>query len=166
MPETKTFELAVPTEGQPTRDYLRQTIAAGNMLEGWRGHGLVAQWLLDNGRVFERWSPLPARVKRGPMKACYRNALKLAQRPGGRYVYMEGYATHYIGTQHAWCYDRKTGLVVDPTWADGIDYIGVPVKAGYAAAMLRRNREPVLNWMDGYPIQTGECPVEVWREEI
>jgi len=161
----KAIELVPLTGGQPTQEYLRQRVLVDRMFNsGWDFS--AAQWLLDNGRVFPLWSPLPKRVRRGPMKACYHNSLRLAKRGKGRYVYMEGYATHLIPVSHAWCYDREAGLVVDTTWAEGIDYVGVPLKTAYAARMLRRDREPLMNWMDKYPILTGATPVEEWREEI
>jgi hypothetical protein len=77
---------------------------------------------------------------------------------------MEGYAAAIIPVQHAWCFDRETGLIVDRTWKDGTDYIGVAVKAGYAARCLRRGREVVMDGIGRYPIMTGEVPPEIWRE--
>lgn len=161
----KAIELVPLTGGQPTQEYLRQWVHAQRTLtpdQEFSSH----QWLLDNGIRMGNWSPLPARVKRGPMRACYHNSLALAKRGKGRYVYVEGCATHIIPVSHAWCCDRETGLIVDTTWAEGIDYVGVPMRTAYVAKMLRRDREPLMNWMDGYPILTGKCPAEVWREEI
>jgi hypothetical protein len=146
---------------KPTHDWL-VTLAG---FDGKQGLPFSpAQWLLDNGKALGDWAPLPKRVKRGPIKQCYWNSLTLAA-GSERYVYMEGYATHIIPVQHAWCYDRETGLVVDRTWAKGFDYVGVPVKAKYAEQCLEQERTPVLDWMAGYPIMAGEIPKEVWFDD-
>jgi hypothetical protein len=133
------------------------------------------QWMLDNGARF-KWSPAPRHLKRGTPKYCHWNALQLARKGRGRYVYMEGWASNLITAEHSWCYDRKTGLIVDTTWEEGVDYIGVPVKLDYAVRVMvnfnSRRQEPgvlrcaVHNWQDDYPIQRGAVPVEEWREEL
>jgi hypothetical protein len=65
----------------PVREYL-QLLAKTQRFP--RLGGLCpAQWLLDNGREFQR-GPRPKGVRRRAAKACYRNALELALHSGGR----------------------------------------------------------------------------------
>ena len=132
------------------------------------GFGLnPQQWLLDNAREFPR-GPLPKRVRRGVIRQCYHNALELASRGRGRYVYMEGMAVGVIPVDHAWCYDRETGLVVDRTWErdHGQHYLGVPVRLAYVKKQLSRGHVVVNDWENDYPLVTGAVTPDVWREEL
>ena len=146
-------------------------VRGGLTLQAWmnkaHGYGInPQQWLLDNGREFER-GPLPEGVDRGEPKQCYRNSLALARRGKGRFVYMEGEALGaLIATDHAWCYDRQTGLIVDRTWEKGAHYIGVPVRLAYVRKRIPRGRVVVKDWENNYPVVTGKVGPEVWREEI
>lgn len=125
------------------------------------------QWLLDNGREFQR-GPLPKRVRRGVMRACFQNSLELTRRGKGRYVYMEGMAMAIIAVDHAWCYDRETGLVVDRTWepGHGLHYLGVPVKLAYVEEQIPNGYVVVNDWENNYPLVSGAVAPDVWREEI
>jgi hypothetical protein len=75
---------------------------------------------------------LPRGVGSGSPKSCWANAWALARsssrrggdealRPG-RFVYVEGFAASLLpsgsglAVAHAWCLDRRTMRVVDPTW--------------------------------------------------
>lgn len=124
-----------------------------------------AQWMLDNGLDFE-YSPLPPKVRMREPKRCYWNSLELASRSKGRYVYMEGHAARFIITEHAWCYDRETGLIVDTTWDQGTGYVGVPIKTAYARKQLKSGRASVWDWEGGFPIMTGKVAREQWYEAI
>lgn len=125
-----------------------------------------AKWLLDHGIDFASWSPLPTRVRRREPKRCYWNSLELAARGKGRYVYMEGLACNIIPVDHAWCYDRETGLVVDTTWDHGAAYVGLPFRTPFARRCLNRQRPCVMNYEDDFPIMTGGVPVEQWYEPL
>jgi len=124
-----------------------------------------AQWLLDHGQAFER-GPLPKGVRRGPVKQCYANSLKLALDGGGRFVYCEGMAINMIPVDHAWCFDRATGLIVDRTWKQGRHYIGVPIRTEYAMEKLAGGFAVVNDWEHDFPIMTGEVPGNVWKEPL
>jgi hypothetical protein len=148
-----------------TRERLAQ-FAAIHPREGWPN---PAKWLLDNGRDFEL-GPLPPRVRMRKAKRCYVNAISLVGNGGGRYVYVEGWATSAscssLSTSHAWCYDRETGLIVDTTWKDGFDYVGVPIRQLYAFTEVVRNGAVIEPFDDaGYtPIIRGAIPRDVWEE--
>src|SRR4051794_30720414 len=124
-----------------------------------------AQFLLDNGIEFN-WSPLPKRLRQRQPKQCYHNALALAVRGRGRYVYVEGVATNIIPVDHAWCYDRATGRIVDNTWSEGTAYLGIPFRTAYVRACLWRERVALMNIEDGYPVITGEHPRDQWYEPL
>lgn len=123
------------------------------------------RWLLDNGIEAGDWSPLPSRMRRRPVKQCFHNSLAIALRNTRRFAYMEGYASNLIPVEHAWCIDRVTGLVVDATWKEGTQYIGVAVKPEYALRCLRKERSAVMNWQEHFPIMTGAVATGEWRDE-
>lgn len=93
----------------------------------------TAVFLNDFGREFTNIGKAETLGEKGN---CYQNALTLATlgKPKG-YLYCEGYAVSAslrIPLEHAWVAEEKTGLVIDPTWEDGVDYYGVafdPFKA-------------------------------------
>ena len=152
------------TTGTPTRDYLTLCVTAWPHQK--TGGLSPYQWLLDHGIAFDG-APFPKRLRRGQPRMCFWNSLKLAARGRGRYVYCEGYATHFIPVHHAWCLDRQTGLVADPTWESGHDYIGVPIKNTYARGIFDDGcHAPLWDWMHGFPIMTGQVPLDVWLEEF
>ena len=114
---------------ESTRDFFNQTLGKG--LVDWKYSG-VDDFVLRHG-VEGTWWPLPDDVTRARAKECYQNAFQLATRYPKRFVYCEGYACNIIPVAHAWCIDRKTGAVVDPTWSDCDDatYFGVPFSWEY-----------------------------------
>lgn len=65
------------------------------------------------------------------------NASKLALDFPGCFTYCEGYAAGIIPTLHAWVV-TKFGTVIDPTWEDGTDYFGVPIKTSYLLKSMKR----------------------------
>ena len=149
----------------PTRQYLELLAQVNGMSNAKIS---PAAWLLKHGIERER-GPLPKGVRRGAMRACYWNSLELAEKGKGRYVYMEGYATALIPVEHAWCYDRETGLVVDRTWNwgdRGEAYLGVPIQVKYARYCLKRNRSALMDWTADYPIITGEVLESAWKEQL
>jgi hypothetical protein len=128
----------------------------------------VAQWLLDNGRDFE-FSPRPKGVRQRAWKKCYLNAALFSGKNSNRYVYVEGFATSSLTASHAWCYDRETGLIVDPTWKDGGDYVGVGFRAEYVLdAMLTDGTcgSLIEDWEHGYPLITGAIARAEWEERL
>jgi hypothetical protein len=75
--------------------------------------------------------PLPKRIVRGEMGICYANARTLVRR-SKRLLYVEGWSR--AGTsvvkgwyKHGWAVDVD-GNVLDPTWPDGAEYVGIPFR--------------------------------------
>ncbi len=135
-----------------------------------RGVSTPPRWVLDNGRDFE-FSPLPKGVRRKRPKFCYSNSMRLAGKDRDRYVYVEGFASTPLasGLPHAWCFDRKTRLVVDLTLQVAIDYVGVPIRYSYAWKVCERNRlfgNVIDDWDAGCPLVTGAVPREEWEEQL
>jgi hypothetical protein len=147
-----------------TREELAQ-LAEVHRRSGWRLN--PAQWLLDNGRDFEP-SPLPPGMRLRKPKQCYLNSMHLVWENPNRYVYVEGWAsTPFIATSHAWCHDRETGLIVDTTWENGFDYVGVVIRTKYACEAIDKYCGSLIeDWECGYPIVTGAVPREVWEEPL
>ena len=88
--------------------------------DGWMYSG-VDDFILQHG-VEGGWSSLPDDISSGKKKECYLNATHLAS-DSERFIYVEGYAFNIIPCQHAWCIERTTNQVVDPTWTDHEDAI-------------------------------------------
>jgi len=76
----------------------------------------------DDDQLDSRWQRLP-----GPAKMCFQNAATAAlDHP--ELTYVEGYAFSSVfplPINHGWLTDRA-GRVVDPTWAEGSGYFGIP----------------------------------------
>lgn len=117
----------------PTIDgYFRLILKHAKRREGW-AHSSIEDLVHGEG-VRCVPSPLPAGVAKGRKRECFTNAFHLAHQHPRRYIYVEGYAVAHqipLPLLHAWCVERRTGLVVDPTWADGVEYYGIPLKLGY-----------------------------------
>lgn len=82
--------------------------------------GLLAH--VTGWRVME--PPTASRVTAGADGECFENAARLAAETGLRYF--EGLAVcarNPEALHHAWCVDED-GEVVDPTWTDGVVYLG------------------------------------------
>jgi hypothetical protein len=112
--------------------------------EGWR-YTSVASLLLDVGRLFTA-ATRPV-TDRGEFGKCFRNASQYAdQNAGGAYV--EGLATRAntlgIQVEHAWFAQYDTAI--DPTWPDGIAYLGVPFTAEFRLSRQLQTSEWPLLW--------------------
>ena len=108
-------------------------------LHGWR-HKSIEDFLLSHGVPFIP-APLPKGVGKRRFKECFSDAYRLVSRKPERYIYCEGYATSgIIPVLHAWCFDTKTGVVVDRTWYDnrGQEYFGVPFNIDYVNTVIVR----------------------------
>ena len=130
---------------------------AGNRrLEGWKnasGYELIEK----HGRFFEP-AELPAGMKSGKVKECYRNASQLAINYPDKYTYVEGVSLSSnlpFPINHAFCIDNKTGKVVDPTWSAknkltvGQSYYGIAFSEKYLNQTLLRTE--VYGMIPDYP---------------
>jgi hypothetical protein len=126
----------------------------------WRWNS-IEHFVLENGRNFIVASP-PPKLRQGGIGLCLKNASNLAKRrPDLQYV--EGYAisgpTSYP-MFHAWCVDQA-GVVYDPTWPDGREHFGVPLKLDFVLALRKKNK-----WLSGidsppdFPVLAG---VDGWQ---
>jgi len=97
--------------------------------------------LLDFGRVFAPRATPPAESTEPGQ--CVRNASDYADRSDSAVV-VEGLAiragTHGMPIEHAWCATGATAL--DPTWSDGVAYLGIP----FANAFRRRCQQTTGHW--------------------
>lgn len=112
----------------------RRSVAAGPPYRS------AYELLLDYGRVFAPRAIAPAEpVEPGQ---CLRNASDYADRSDSAVV-VEGLAVrvgvHGIPIEHAWCSTGMTAL--DPTWPDGVAYLGIPF-----ANAFRRRRQQTGYW--------------------
>ena len=126
-------------------------------------YGSMDEMLLALGRSFTP-APLPKGVRRGRMKMCYMNAANLVM-DNPELVYCEGYAAGILPVMHAFCVTRK-GAVVDPTWKDGTEYFGVPIKREFLRKTLLRNKVyGVLDdWKNEWPL--CRLPSSEWLEAL
>lgn len=95
-------------------------------------------FILKHGQRFTKVGKMPRGFKRGMAKQCYMNAAKLTlDLPS--LIYCEGYAAGIIPVLHGWCITRR-GTVIDPTWDDGKDYFGIPIKHSYLMNSMIRHK--------------------------
>lgn len=113
--------------------------------EGWTYKGPY-DLLAKHGEFFDGSLILPdewSGVITATPQYCYDNAYWLATRSKGELRYVEGLATRYITTDHAWCVTAN-GTVVDPTWAElegdikPSAYLGVVIPLPFVRAARRR----------------------------
>lgn len=92
-------------------------------------------FLLKHSRIWDA-HPCPEAWARGAPRECYRNAGTLAL-AHPELTYVEGVATSFIPTAHAWCV-TPDGQVVDPTWANPgqCAYLGIPFKTEFLKRRL------------------------------
>lgn len=88
-------------------------------------------------QFFHPFTAIEHRPKlKGRLKSCYKWSLVAAMNDPNM-LYCEGYAmsdTLGIPLIHAWCVDKTTGAVHDPTWKRkyrGIGYVGLPMQLDF-----------------------------------
>lgn len=106
----------------------------------------VEAMLLDQGTRYTRVAPPDDVPHRGPMRECFRNAVDLAAVDRGM-TYVEGFARSgsLFPMHHAWCVD-SAGVVHDPTWETGVEYLGIPFST--SEVMSRLSRAKVYGLLD------------------
>ena len=115
----------------------------------------IEVFVLKNGKRMGQRSERSDNFPKGTIKECFRNAYLLAVEHD--LTYCEGYAMGIIPTLHAWCLD-KDGHVIDITWKDGIEYIGVMFSTKYVNKILleRKSYGVIDNWEMEWPLLRGE----------
>lgn len=116
------------TTTNSTEDYLK---AVAIMMASDRPskYSCYEDFVLQHGRQFQRIGKMPRSFKMGRAKQCFMNAARLSL-SFPSLIYCEGYAVGVIPVLHGWCVTRR-GTVIDPTWHDGKDYFGIPIKHSY-----------------------------------
>lgn len=111
-------------------------------------------FVLQHGMRFDGRGKLPKKARMGKARQCFKNATQLVL-AHPNLTYVEGYACGIIPVMHGWCV-TKEGDVIDPTWKDGREYFGVPIKRSYLIKSMRlygvygiidlwQNRWPIFN---------------------
>ncbi|MDJ0463194.1 hypothetical protein [Streptomyces sp. H27-C3] len=92
---------------------------------GWAHHH-IGEILKTYGRVFHPESALPVENP-GPSRRCFHNSME-ATFAHDHLTYVEGFASAFFPTEHAWCADAS-GSLYEPTWdKPGTAYFGIPFK--------------------------------------
>jgi hypothetical protein len=114
----------------------------------------IEEFVLKHGKIMGTRSKESNNYPKGTPKECFRNAYLLAVEYD--LIYCEGYAAGVIPVHHAWCFDK--GKVIDTTWEDGEEYIGVFFSTKYVSRiLLERNSYGVIdNWEMKWPLLRGE----------
>ena len=100
--------------------------------------------------------------KKGTPKECFRNAFKLSSKDAN-YVYTEGLAfapNLPLPLAHAWC-TTLDGKVYDPTWPDGVAYLGIPVLREAVLDFIGKQGHYGILDYPNLPLQT---PLEQWLD--
>lgn len=90
---------------------------------------------------------LPDGMRRGELKACFRNAL-MASVLGTNLRYTEGFAmSGFFPVAHAWVTDVETGAIYDPTWINleyegPFLYLGLPFSRSFMADLIDETGDP------------------------
>lgn len=106
---------------------------------------------------------MPRWVRRGEMGWCHRNARRAAIKRPEEIRYVEGFA-RATGTSlgrgaplmaHAWLVNDKDE-VIDPTWDDGADYVGVVIPAStlHAFREMGRRKRRFLSFVTSFEGRT------------
>ncbi|NWF30855.1 hypothetical protein HW130_32195 [Streptomyces sp. PKU-EA00015] len=126
-------------------DWLRLDAAARGARSGW-AHSCLAGLLLAHGRLFTP-APWPdGEQPPGEPGKCFIESVSWAWASGGELAYVEGWAWDLaFPVEHAWC-AAPDGVVRDLTWPrPGAAYLGLPVVAEAAAALMGEHGGPLLH---------------------
>lgn len=143
------------------RQYFNLILRYAHRRPGWV-YSSLEELVQAEGLPFPSAS-LPEGIPRRKKGMCFMNSYHLTSTNPWRYVYVEGYAVSKlipIPLLHAWCYDRVRGAVVDVTWADGVEYYGIPLRLGYVRRTIAtKETYGVLDNMEmGYPLIRSGLP--------
>lgn len=139
-------------------DMLTST-AKGNSAERYPhwAHHHIGEILIKHGRVFRPEHALPVENP-GPAKRCFHNSVETAF-AHDHLTYVEGFASAFFPTEHAWCADAD-GALYETTWdKPGDAYLGIPFKWDVVAQVNDANEfasgggfvlgsRLLLNWLE------------------
>ncbi|MFJ2114458.1 hypothetical protein ACIOEX_21630 [Streptomyces sp. NPDC087850] len=135
------------------------TIARSNSAERYPhwAHQHIGEILVKHGRIFRPDRALPVEIL-GPAKRCFHNSMEAAF-AFGHLTYVEGFASTFFPTEHAWCADAN-GYLYETTWEKpGTAYLGIPFKWDVVAQVNDANEfaseggfvlgsSMLLNWLE------------------
>lgn len=105
-----------------------------------------------------RFQPLPDQYDKMTPQRCYANCMELMLR-NLNLIYVEGYAgvrNLPVPLNHAWCVEKGTNLVIDPTTSGCRYYFGVAFDRKYVIKQVanekRRCASLIDNLEDGFPL--------------
>ena len=121
---------------------------------GFKYHS-IETFVFKHGKRMGKRSEKSDNYPKGKIKECFRNAFLLAVEHD--LTYCEGYAMGIIPVLHAWCIDEDSH-VIDITWDEGTEYIGVPFSIKYVNKILleRKSYGVIDNWEMKWPLLRGE----------
>ena len=155
-------------ETKALQNYLEQTVEARKHLnanhESMRkpkGFKYVCfeEFVLNEGRIYEEFSPRASRYQPGIPKNCFTNAFLAASRSRGNLRYVEGFAYGTIlPVLHGWNIDSED-RIVDVTWYEGgvvsagEAYMGVVFDLDEVREVRKNGYCSVIdNWTQGFPV--------------
>lgn len=113
----------------------------------------LEHFILENGHEFKSGpKSRPRSIKKMKDRYCFQNCYELSlERRNLQYA--EGFAVAVIPTIHAWCINKRS-KVIDPTWDNGQDYIGViiPRQLMVGTALTRGSYGVLDNWEQHWPL--------------
>jgi hypothetical protein len=142
------------------RDYLTWVVASREKLIGRPPnvpYSCMEDFVLQEGTLFDHFSPRISKYKMGYPQLCFQNAYNLARRSRGNLSYVEGYAQGSIlAVHHAWTID-KDGGIVDPTWYGRVDaapsdYMGVTFPIELVREVRSREATVIDDWQQDWPM--------------
>lgn len=152
--------MIMDSENTTTKQWLEYNSSTRATPTGWT-YNSVEQFVLLNGRPFQK-ATAPTKLKLGGMGRCFKNSVTLAKTHG--LIYCEGYARRgptSFAFLHGWCINED-GVVYDPTWRDGWDYVGVAIDLDFAIQRRKQSGwESVLDSPPEFPVICGSA--RDWR---
>ena len=140
------------------KQYVEQMARLMRSVSGndWLYHGV--ECIVEAIGTFDIVQPLPKGIRRGKMGLCFQNAFRLM---GKGFIYVEGIAVPgntLFPVHHGWCVD-EFGRVLDPTWRDGVAYLGVHLSKSFVyERALRRKKYGVFGDRDSFDLYENGLP--------
>ena len=119
-------------------------------------YSCMEEFVLKHGKFLGGRSEKSDNYPKGTMKECFLNSFHLSLE-NKDLIYCEGYAMGIIPVLHAWCID-KDGHVIDVTWNDGTEYIGVFFHIDYVKKVILKKQSYGIidNFEMKWPLLRGE----------
>jgi hypothetical protein len=142
------------------KNYIEQLAALQRSISrnNWIYHS-VEEIVLEIGQ-FDIVRPLPKSIKRGRMGLCFQNAFRLMEQG---FIYVEGIAVPGgtgFPVHHGWCVDQFNN-VLDPTWKDGVAYLGIHLNKMFIyQRILQRRKYGVFDNIEARDLYENGLPAD------